>query len=563
MILLFGCVKQSEPTPSPEQPDTPSPTPTPSRPIWQPTPTPQPTPSPTPSPTPQPAPQPLPTPQPTPIPAPQPTPEPTPLPQPTGNFKITSDSFNDGGLIPKRYTCDGGDVRPHLRITNAPAETKSFAIIVDDPQSDAPNGAWLHWTVWNIPANTKDLLEGERIGVEGATESLAPGYYGPCPPVGPAHTYKFKVYALDTLLTLKEGASLSQLQAAITDHVLAEAGLNGVYGLDSTITPTPLPAPSPIPAPAPTPTPTPSPSGIPSGASTKCSDSESGDDPLRVGTVTVEYAEYGSSVYQTYGTWSDTCISSNTVQEVFCDSTKPDRYSTKSVACPTGKTCSGGKCASGTTPTPTPTPVTCTDSDGGSNVNVKGTTTKGALTRTDTCDGSNILEYYCSGNDLYELSQLCTYGCSNGRCNAAPTPTPTPTPVTCTDTDNGKIYTVKGTTKKGTVTNVDWCFTSNPKILNEYYCESNNIKSETYTCANTCSDGRCIASTPTPTPTPDSECTTNSDCTNPYKTKCKNGECVQCIYNYQCVSYGDCQKCSGSPTYTCEYCGEGPYGCYC
>ncbi len=175
---------------------------------------------------------------------------------------------------------------------------------------------------------------------------------------------------------------------------------------------------------------TPTPAGIPPGASTKCSDSESGDDPLRVGTVTVEYAEYGSSVYQTYGTWSDSCISSTAVKEVFCDSTKPDRYSTKSVACPSGKTCSGGKCGAGTTPTPT-----CTDSDGGKNYDVKGTVMKGTDEEdraTDVCltiTPTVLAEFYCdSSGNIRSEDYTCPNGCSDGACTTDSNPTPDPTP---------------------------------------------------------------------------------------------------------------------------------------
>ena len=130
-------------------------------------------------------------------------------------------------------------------------------------------------------------------------------------------------------------------------------------------TPTPQPAPSPeppapVPQPAPSPSPVPEPvptppsdsvpvsSGIPSGASTACSDSDDSDDPLIVGTVTVEYTECGSNVYQNYGSWSDSCINSNTVQEVSCSPESSDFYTTKSIACPNGQTCSGGKCMSST-----------------------------------------------------------------------------------------------------------------------------------------------------------------------------------------------------------------------
>src|SRR3989338_8946401 len=465
MILFFGCTIKE----TPKQSDQPQPTPQPSPqpPIWQPKPTPAPSPSPTPSPSPQPT------------PVPQPTPQ--PLPQPVKNLKMTSDAFSDGDLIPKRYSCEGGDNSPPLRIAGTPSEAKSLVLIVDDPQPDAPDGAWVHWLMWNIHPSTTQISENANVGVQGKHSGGEYGYTGPCP--GPdEHTYRFMLYALDTTLDIDQGSTRKQLESAMQGHILDSTELQGFYIMDEVIpAPTPIPLPVPIPAPTPTPTPTPS-TGIPSGTSTRCSDSESSDDPLILSSVTVEYAESGSSAYTTYGSWTDTCISSSTVREFFCDSSSPDRYSSKSVACQTGKTCSSGKCGTGTTTTPTPTP--------------------------------------------------------------------TPTPSGCTDSDGGKIYTTKGTTKKGTVTNVDWCFTSNPKILNEYYCESGNIKSETYTCANTCSDGRCTGSS-TPTPSPSPECTSKYDCG--YKQICESGVCVsvQCTNDAHCTSYCSSARCGDDNR--CDY----------
>src|SRR3989338_9992524 len=192
------------------------------------------------------------------------------------------------------------------------------------------------------------------------------------------------------------------------------------------------------------------------------------------------------------------------------------------------------------TPTPQPEPAICRDSDNGTDTRIRGTTTKGEIIRTDTCDGNRILEYYCTDNDLYEISQVCDYGCSDGRCNPESTPTPPPA-STCTDSDGGKNYNVKGTVMKGTNEEdraTDVCLTLDPTVLAEFYCDSaGNIRSEEYTCPNSCSDGSCT--TGTPTPEPEDICTTNNECG--YKKACINGKCesVQCTTSSQCTG---CKK---------------------
>ena len=139
-----------------------------------------------------------------------------------------------------------------------------------------------------------------------------------------------------------------------------------------------------------------------------------------------------------------------------------------------------------------------------------------------------------------------------------PTPSLFPNIGTCTDSDGGIDYNIKGTARKGGYTAEDYCFTTNPKVVWEYYCtEDGTIESEMYTCATICSDGRCGLSSPTPNPVPDDSCTSSSDCG--YKQKCISGECqtVECTSDSQCSG---CKRCSD---YVCVSCGRGPSGCYC
>jgi Raf kinase inhibitor-like YbhB/YbcL family protein len=150
-------------------------------------------------------------------------------------FTLVSAAFRDGTGIPVKYTCDGGDVSPPLSWSGAPAETRGFALIVDDP--DAPVGSWVHWVLYNLPAGVAELPENvakvESLDLDGARQGRndfrRPGYGGPCPPPGPAHRYFFKLYALDAPLTLKAGAQKKDVEAAMEGHVLATAELMGTY----------------------------------------------------------------------------------------------------------------------------------------------------------------------------------------------------------------------------------------------------------------------------------------------------------------------------------------------
>ena len=149
------------------------------------------------------------------------------------SFVLTSTAFKEGESIPRKYTCDGEDISPPLKWASAPAGVKTFALIVDDP--DAPMGTWVHWVAFNIPPTgsalpekvpPKDSLPDGTV--QGKNDFRKIGYGGPCPPGG-THRYFFKLYALDTLLTLKSGSSKADLVKAMDGHIVAQAQLMGRY----------------------------------------------------------------------------------------------------------------------------------------------------------------------------------------------------------------------------------------------------------------------------------------------------------------------------------------------
>ncbi len=147
-------------------------------------------------------------------------------------FKLVVEGFREGDTIPKKHTCEGADVSPALRWEDPPATTKSFALIMDDP--DAPVGTWNHWLLWDIPADVRRLEEGFRpgtLGVSGTNDFGRLGYGGPCPPKGHGpHRYYFRLYALDVAsLGLPQGAKRRDLDRALQGHILAEALYMGRY----------------------------------------------------------------------------------------------------------------------------------------------------------------------------------------------------------------------------------------------------------------------------------------------------------------------------------------------
>ena len=140
-------------------------------------------------------------------------------------LRISSPAFDNDGFIPSRYTCDGKNVNPPLEIDNIPEETKSLALIIDDP--DAPVGTWDHWIVWNIRPVQK-IEEDHVPGTEGLNDFNKHSYGGPCPPGG-THRYYFRLYALDVELDLEAGIVEAQLLEAMEGHILGEGQLMGRY----------------------------------------------------------------------------------------------------------------------------------------------------------------------------------------------------------------------------------------------------------------------------------------------------------------------------------------------
>jgi Raf kinase inhibitor-like YbhB/YbcL family protein len=141
---------------------------------------------------------------------------------------LASPTFKNNEFIPDKYTCNGPNLNPPLTISSLPPNTQSLALIVDDP--DAPLGIWTHWTVWNIDPKTTQIAENSvpATAVEGTTSWGKPGYSGPCPPSG-THRYFFKLFALDTSLSLDSSASLNQLNSALQGHIIGQAELVGKY----------------------------------------------------------------------------------------------------------------------------------------------------------------------------------------------------------------------------------------------------------------------------------------------------------------------------------------------
>jgi hypothetical protein len=153
------------------------------------------------------------------------------------SMQITSPAFKSSGSIPTKYTCEGPDFSPALAWSGAPAGTKSFALVVDDPDAPdpaAPKMTWVHWVLYDIPASASGLPEAvapaslPKETLEGLNDWKRTGYGGPCPPVG-RHRYFFKLYALDTVLPDLGRPTKAKLEAAMKGHVLAEAQLMGTY----------------------------------------------------------------------------------------------------------------------------------------------------------------------------------------------------------------------------------------------------------------------------------------------------------------------------------------------
>lgn len=140
-------------------------------------------------------------------------------------IKVISEAFENEEYIPKKYTCEGLNVSPPISLSNIPEETKSIAVIVDDP--DAPIRPWTHWLIWNVTP-VKQIREGSAQGKQGMNDFRLNKYSGPCPPSG-THRYFFKVYALDTLLNIPVTTNKHDLEHAMQSHIIGYGELIGLY----------------------------------------------------------------------------------------------------------------------------------------------------------------------------------------------------------------------------------------------------------------------------------------------------------------------------------------------
>jgi len=140
-------------------------------------------------------------------------------------MEISCPLFDIGEKIPEKYTCDGKDVNPPLEIKDIPQNTKSLALIVDDP--DAPSGTFTHWVVYNIPPKGR-IEEDSKPGVQGVNDFHKNIYQGPCPPSGD-HRYYFKLYALDDMLDIKGGEQREKVISEMQEHILESCNTMGQY----------------------------------------------------------------------------------------------------------------------------------------------------------------------------------------------------------------------------------------------------------------------------------------------------------------------------------------------
>jgi Raf kinase inhibitor-like YbhB/YbcL family protein len=160
--------------------------------------------------------------------------QPTPSPNQTKpEIKLTSTAFKEGEAIPRAYTCDGVNISPPLEWSGIPNTGRTIAIVAGDP--DAPGGTWVHWVLYNLPADNIGLVENlpateilKAGGFQGKSDFGKIGYGGPCPPTG-THRYFFKIYALDGELPLKAGATKAELMKAMEGHIIVQGQLMGTY----------------------------------------------------------------------------------------------------------------------------------------------------------------------------------------------------------------------------------------------------------------------------------------------------------------------------------------------
>ena len=154
-------------------------------------------------------------------------------PTTSGSIKLTSTAFKEGEPVPPQYTCDGVNVSPSLEWSGVPKSAKTLVIFADDP--DAPAGTWVHWVLYNLPADNIGMVENlpatdelRAGGFQGKNDFGKIGYGGPCPP-SETHRYFFKIYALDSELPLKAGATKAEVEKAMEGHVVTQGQLMGMY----------------------------------------------------------------------------------------------------------------------------------------------------------------------------------------------------------------------------------------------------------------------------------------------------------------------------------------------
>jgi Raf kinase inhibitor-like YbhB/YbcL family protein len=140
-------------------------------------------------------------------------------------LQVSSPSFKNNDLIPQKFSCEGENINPALKIKEIPHGTKTLAVILFDP--DASPDGFVHWVLWNLPPSSK-IQEKIMSGAKGNNGNGEIGYTGPCPPTG-THHYQFTVYALDTKLSLPETSGKKELEAAMQGHILAQGTITGLY----------------------------------------------------------------------------------------------------------------------------------------------------------------------------------------------------------------------------------------------------------------------------------------------------------------------------------------------
>lgn len=144
-------------------------------------------------------------------------------------MELRSPAFGPGGAIPRKYSREAEDISPSLQWTDVPAGTEEFALVCEDPDAPQPI-PWVHWMVGKIPADARELAEGNPQGVEGCNDFGENRYGGPMPPPGHGtHHYQFTLYALDKPLDVRQGMKKDELEKAMADHVLDKAELVGTY----------------------------------------------------------------------------------------------------------------------------------------------------------------------------------------------------------------------------------------------------------------------------------------------------------------------------------------------